>query len=174
MRATRAYHMREIALRCTPIIAGAMLFFLLIISGGEQAFCQDHLRELDSVRDALGDFGKKMPDMIRNAQDKDMRTLERLFEINTYALTTIEAYLKMLRIAIAAEGAITKEITEIFNEWLQFITKYCKADMKYFDEALSGTNDQAIVMIIKEEKSNIENLFEVTSKGIEENKNMVK
>ncbi len=163
--------MRKCAFRRT---VPAVLLLLLSAASIDRAYCQDYLKELDDIRVSMGEFGKKMPEKIRSSPDSDMRTFERLFEINTYALTTIEAYLKMLKIAIASEGTINQEIVGIFNEWLQFINKYCAADMKYFDEALAEAKDQSLVDIIKEAQANIGNLFKVARKGIEENRDLLK
>jgi len=144
-----------------------LLFFSLGIG---PAFCQNHIRELDTVRTSMTEFGNKMPEMIKGAESRDIRTLERVFEINTYALTTIEAYFKMIKVAVSSEGDINKEIMEVLNGWLEFINNYCKKDMEYFDEALSETNDEKIMDVVLEAKKNIQSLSDATVQAISENK----
>ena len=148
---------------------------LFIIAGDNFAFSQNrHIKDLDSLRTSMADLGSGMPDMIRNAKPTDIRTLERVFEINTYALTTIEAYFKMLRVAVSAEGPLNKEVIAILNEWLKFINRYCKSDIDYFDEALSETKDKPIADLITRAKNNIERLSDVTLTAIDENSGLVK
>ena len=118
----------------------------------------------------MTEFGNKMPAMIKSAENRDIRTLERVFEINTYALTTIEAYFKMIKVAVSSEGDINKEIMEVLNGWLEFINNYCKKDMEYFDEALSDTNDEKIMDVVLEAKKNIQTLSDATVQAIKENK----
>ncbi|MFA6078945.1 MAG: hypothetical protein WC779_04280 [Candidatus Omnitrophota bacterium] len=118
----------------------------------------------------MTEFGNKMPEMIKGAESRDIRTLERVFEINTYALTTIEAYFKMIKVAVSSEGDINKEIMEVLNGWLEFINNYCKKDMEYFDEALSETNDEKIMDVVLEAKKNIQSLSDATVQAISENK----
>lgn len=122
----------------------------------------------------MTEFGNKMPAMIKSAENRDIRTLERVFEINTYALTTIEAYFKMIKVAVSSEGDINKEIMEVLNGWLEFISNYCKKDMEYFDEALSDTSDEAIIDVVLEAKKNIKSLSDATIKAIDENKSLAK
>ncbi len=154
------------------ITLAALLLFLS--TGIQPVFCQNHIRDLDAVRTSMTEFGNKMPAMIKSAENRDIRTLERVFEINTYALTTIEAYFKMIKVAVSSEGDINKEIMEVLNGWLEFISNYCKKDMEYFDEALSDTSDEAIIDVVLEAKKNIKSLSDATIKAIDENKSLAK
>ena len=110
-----------------------------------------------------------MPDLIRQARDNDLRTLERIFELSTSALTTIEAYFKMLRIAIVGDGKVPSEVITSLNEWLAFINNQCKYDIEYLDEALAETENQAVIDHINTAKNNLQKLSEATERAIEEN-----
>jgi hypothetical protein len=141
---------------------------LLAATAGE-AYPQDHIRELGAVREAMSQVGSKLPDLIKKSDPKYLRTLERVFEINNYALVTIESYMKMVKVAISSGGTINKDIVTVLNGWLGFIKHYCEYDVKYFDEALAETKDDSIVSILKKEKDNISKLMSVSEKGIAEN-----
>ncbi|MCM8790207.1 MAG: hypothetical protein NC938_00695 [Candidatus Omnitrophica bacterium] len=113
--------------------------------------------------------GSSLPELIRKAQPRDIRTLERLFEINNYALVTIESYLKMIKIALSSGTGINKEVLEVLNGWLKFISHYCDYDIKYIDEAIAETKDSAVVEALKTQKTNISTLKETSQAGIKEN-----
>jgi len=148
---------------------------LILATSGQKAAAQDHhLQKLDAIRSSMSDLGSTMPDLIRKAQPRDIRTLERVFEINTYALTTIEAYFKMLKVAVSSNEPINKEMVSVLNGWLEFINKYCKSDVEYFDEATSETKDQIIISLIGRAKNNIEELGETTIVAINENKSLLR
>ena len=114
-------------------------------------------------------MGNAIPDLIKKADPKYLRTLERTFEINNYALVTIESYMKMVKVAISSGGTMNKDIVTVLNGWLGFIKHYCEYDVKYFDEALAETKDASIVGVLNKEKENISKLKSVSEKGIEEN-----
>ncbi len=147
---------------------------LLITFGASLSFGQDHIKELDGLRTSMAELGAKMPDMIKNTKNNEMRTLERVYEINTYALTTIEAYFKMIKIAVSSEGRINKDMVDVFNGWLQFIKKYCEKDSIYLDEARSEMKDPATINVIELTKANINNLSLIAVKAISENNKMLK
>ena len=136
------------------------------------AFPQDHIRELGAVRESMAQVGSKLPDLIKSSDPKYLRTLERTFEINNYALVTIESYMKMVKVAVSGSGTLNKDIVGVLNGWLGFIKHYCDYDEKYFDEALAETNDDAVSRILHSEKENIAKLKAISEKGIAENKQL--
>lgn len=140
----------------------------------DSGWCQNHIKELDAVRTSMADVGNRMPDMIKAARPKHIRTLERVFEINNYALVTIESYLKMIKIAITSAGTVNRDIIAILNGWLKFIRHYCEYDIKYFDEALAETDDADVVAVINAEKKNISDLMRIADRGIAENTELSK
>ena len=144
---------------------------LFILAFATPLLCQEqaHIRKLDTVRASMAKMGSSLPDAIRKAQPGDIRTLERVFEINNYALVTIESYLKMIKIALSSGSGINKSVLEVLNGWLKFISYYCEYDIKYMDEALTQTKDTAVVEILKSEKSTIADLRDVSQAGINEN-----
>jgi hypothetical protein len=148
-------------------ISLCLAFLFAACCGG--VFCQEHLQKLDDVRLSMGKVGGTLPDLIRKAKPGDIRTLERLFEINNYALVTIESYLKMIRIALASSSGINKDVLGVLNGWLKFVAHYCDYDIKYIEEALTETKDTAVIEVLKAEKQNISNLRDTTQVGIKEN-----
>lgn len=145
---------------CAMLLAAACAF---------PAFAQEHIRKFDAVRTSMTKVGGTLPDLIRKAQPADIRTLERVFEINNYALVTIESYLKMIKIALASGQGINKDVLAVLNGWLKFITHYCEYDIKYINEAIIETKDAAVIEILKSEKSNISDLRDTSQSGITEN-----
>lgn len=139
------------------------------------AFCngtvygEDHIKGMDGIRTSMADIGNSLPGIIKDAKPNEIRTLERVFEINNYALVTIESYLKMIKVAVSSGGAINKEIVQVLNGWLGFMRNYCEYDIKYFDEVLSETKNEKIVELLKKEKTNMSNLKEISGQGIKEN-----
>jgi hypothetical protein len=156
--------MREHLTKCSFLVISVA--FLVCV---ECAPAQDHLSELDSVRTSLTDIGYKLPDAIKSAKPEDVRTLERVFEINNYALMTIESYLKMLKVFSLGGAYINKDIVNILNGWLKFIDNYCEYDIKYLDEAKSETKDSTVLGLIDKERSYIASLKEAAIKGSIEN-----
>lgn len=130
---------------------------------------QDHLNDLDSVRSSMTELGYTLPQAIKTAKSQDMRTLERVFEINNYALMTIESYLKMLKVFSLGTAPLNKETVDILNGWLKFISNYCEYDIKYLDEAKADTQDKLALEIIGKEKVSIESLMKAAIKGSSEN-----
>ena len=149
-------------------------FAILITFGASPSFCQSHIRDLDSLRNSMASLGNEMPAMIKNTKNNEMRTLERVYEINTYALTTIEAYFKMVKVAVVAEGKINKAEVEIFNGWLQFIAKYCEKDTVYLDEAVSEMKNPAILAVLERSKEHIKSLKEIAIRAVGENNDLLK
>jgi hypothetical protein len=99
------------------------------------AWPDDYLKDIDNVRSSMTAMGYKLPEAIRNTKPDNIRTLERVFEINNYALVTIESYLKMLKIFSLSNVRNNKGTLPIINGWLTFISDYCATDVKYLEEA---------------------------------------
>lgn len=131
--------------------------------------CQEHIRKFDTVRTSMAKMGSALPELTRKAQPRDIRTMERVFEINNYSLVTVESYFKMIKIALSSGTGLNKDVLNILNGWLKFISNYCEYDIKYMDEAISQTQDNAIIEILKSEKNNIASLRDASQLGINEN-----
>lgn len=142
---------------------------LLAWNTAGSAAAQDHLADLDSVRVSMTETGYKLPETIKAAKPEDIRTLERVFEINNYALMTIESYLKMLKVFSLSGGYLNKETVNILNGWLGFISNYCKYDIEYLNEARTETKDKVALGVIDKEKADIESLRNAAIKGSSEN-----
>ncbi len=145
----------------------SILIFLLLTA--YNAYCQEHIRKMDAVRTSMSKVGNILPELTRKAQGRDIRMMERVFEINNYSLVTMESYFKMIKIALASGTGLNKEVLGVLNGWLRFITNYSEYDIKYIDEALSQTTDPALISILKSERDNISSLRDVSKFGIEEN-----
>lgn len=155
-------------------LTAAVLTGIFLLASAVAIFAQEHIHTLDSVRTSMTKIGGSLPDLIRKAQPRDIRTLERVFEINNYALVTIESYLKMIRIALQSGDGIKKDTIGILNEWLRFITNYCEYDIKFMDEAISQTEDKSIIAILNSQKENISSLRKAAQSGIVENTDIAK
>lgn len=142
---------------------------LILCLSASVSYSQEHIRKLDAVRTAMSKIGSTLPDLTRKAQPRDIRTMERVFEINNYSLVTIESYFKMIKIALSSGTGLNKDVMSVLNGWLKFIANYSEFDIKYIDEALSQTTDPVVVDILKTEKSNITSLREASQFGITEN-----
>lgn len=151
-----------------------IISLILLTAGVTPSYSQNHIKELDGLRSSMAEIGAKMPDMIKATKNNEMRTLERVYEINTYALTTIEAYFKMIKVAVSSDGKINTDIITVFNGWLEFISKYCKQDISYLDEAKSDMKNPEIIKVLDLTKSNITALDQIATKAIDENNNLLK
>lgn len=129
----------------------------------------DHLKDIDKVRSSMTDMGYKLPETIRATKPENIRTLERVFEINNYALVTIESYLKMLKVFSLSPDRNFKGTLPILNGWLIFIANYCESDIKYLEEARKEMNGDPERAIVGEEADNITKLMEAARKGVNEN-----
>jgi hypothetical protein len=136
------------------------------------AWTDDHLKDIDNVRSSMTAMGYKLPEAIRTTKPENIRTLERVFEINNYALVTIESYFKMLKVYALSHDRNAKETLPIVNGWLTFISDYCESDIKYLDEARAEMTGEAERKIVGEEKDDLAKLMEAAHKGIDENKKM--
>ena len=150
------------------MISAAVISIFALISV-VPASAQDHLSDLDSVRSSMTEIGYTLPQAIKAAKSQDIRTLERVFEINNYALMTIESYLKMLKVFSLGGGYLNKETVDILNGWLKFISNYCEYDIKYLDEAKAETQDKTTLELVEKERANIESLKNAAIKGSVEN-----
>lgn len=128
-----------------------------------------HIEQLFDVRTSIADQDKNLPDAIREARGDDLRTLERIFELNTSTLTTIEAYFRIFKISLSPDKNVDPEALGIINEWLAFIQNQCNYDTEYLDQALSETTNESVVRQITISKENIERLAKSTQLGIQEN-----
>jgi hypothetical protein len=156
-------------MRINKILPYLALCAVFCSGGVTAALAQDHLKDFDGVRSSMTETGYKLPDIIKAAKPEDIRTLERVFEINNYALMTIESYLKMLKVFSVAGGYINKEIVGILNGWLNFMSNYCLYDLKYLEDAKKETQDKITLEIIDKEIESISLLMKAAIKGTEEN-----
>ena len=152
-----------------PIFA-MLLFCGTVLTVHAQEY--KHIEKLFDVRTAITNQGKQLPDQIKQATGKDLRTLERIFELNTSALTTIEAYFRLFKMAISQESDPTESTVSILNEWLSFIKNQCTYDSKYLDEALMEVKNPQISEQLKTAKTNIDELSKTVELGIQENPSM--
>jgi len=133
-----------------------------------------HIETFFEIRNDISAQGKGLPEEIKQAHGQDLRTLERLFELNTSALTTIEAYFRIFKIALSGEGSLSADTVRVMNEWLVFIENQCQYDIEYMEAALTETDNEVVKIQIKTAMANIEQLADVASKGIKENRMMIK
>jgi len=140
------------------------------------AFSQEatHVEEMFSIRNDFVSQGNGMPDHIKKARGTNLSTLERLFDLNTSALTMIEAYFRIFKIALATESEDDPETVQILNEWLNFIRTQCRYDVEYFDAAMKETTDIAVMDQVNIAKLNSEKLAEIALKGVRENKSRLR
>lgn len=104
----------------------------------------------------------------------DLRTLERIYELNTSVLVTIEAYFRMLKVVISSEKEVTKEVINSLNDWLNFIDKQCSYDLEYLNSAQTETKNESVLSSISTAKDNLAKLSQTTKTGIQENSNTLK
>ena len=75
--------------RIARVAMTAVLLISLSVFLSGSVYSQDHIKSLDEVRTKMTKLGGSLPELIRKAEPRDIRTLERLFEINNYALVKI-------------------------------------------------------------------------------------
>lgn len=107
------------------------------------------------------------------SEGSDTRTLERIFELNTSALTSIEAYFRLYRVAIHTGSYDNPEVIQILNEWLRFIKNQCSYDMDYLEEAVNETRDLQVLEQVRTARSNIEELSNIIQKALRQNTTLV-
>jgi hypothetical protein len=132
-----------------------------------------HIDKLFDIRTAITNQGKTLPRDIEKSIGPDLRTLERIFELNTSSLTTIEAYFRIFKIAITTEKETDPDIVGILNEWLNFIKTQCGYDIEYLKEALTETRNKTVLSQISAAKLNSEKLRNIADRGIVENTNNI-
>ncbi|HPS19391.1 MAG TPA: hypothetical protein PKY78_00170 [Candidatus Omnitrophota bacterium] len=162
-------------MRKKNILKSLFVSALVIFSGASFSFCQEykHIEQMFDLRTAITNQGKMLPENIKQTVGNDLRTLERIFELNTSTLTTIEAYFRLFKMAISQEGDPTQTSVNILNEWLAFIKNQCAYDTQYLDEAMKEIKNPAVLDHIKTAKTNIEQLAHISELGIKENPSMI-
>lgn len=133
-----------------------------------------HVGELFSLRDAITNQGNVLPEKIQQTDGIDRRTLERIFELNTSTLTTIEAYFRILMITIVTENEKNPDAVKILNEWLEFTKNQCKYDIEYLDSTLEDTQDKIVIDEINNTKESILSLKKIATSAIIENDAILK
>ena len=147
----------------------ALLILLFLSILVVPAFSENHIRELDKIRSSIIQQGNDMPEIIKSARGSDIRTLERIYELNTSALTTIEAYFKMLKVVARSGMEITPDVVVSLNEWLEFITNQCTYDLEYLDEVMSTAKEGMVFSQIRIAADNMNKLHKTTKTAILEN-----
>lgn len=148
---------------------------ILVFMGVPFSFSTEygHIETFFETRNEISAQGKDLPEEIKQARGQDLRTLERLFELNTSALTTIEAYFRIFKIALSGEGSLSADTVRVMNEWLVFIEKQCQYDNEYLEAAFMETDNENVKVQISKARANIEKLAEISRKGIKENRMMI-
>jgi len=157
-------------------IIGIFVLFIVVLSAAPALFCEPltHIEQLFNLRDSITNQGNILPDKIQQTSGIDRRTLERIFELNTSTLTTIEAYFRILMITIATENETNPEAVRILNEWLEFTKNQCMYDIEYLDSTLNETKDQIVVNEIITAKKSIKNLEDIANTAMNENSRLLK
>jgi hypothetical protein len=133
-----------------------------------------HIESLFDIRASIASQGQVLPDSIRASSGNDVRILERIFELNTSALTTIEAYFRIFKVTFATKEGLTQATNKILNEWLAFVNNQCQFDIEYLKETLNEAKNEDTKRQIEISKRNIEKLAEITKQGITENEEMLR
>lgn len=128
-----------------------------------------YIEELFEIRTILTEHGKELSRKMKTASAEEQRTLERIFELNSSALTVIEAYFRIFKIAVASEDSFNMNSINILNEWLEFMKTQCVFDLEYIDSAIQETRDIEVMSHLQKAKTNISNLVDVSSNAIDQN-----
>jgi len=157
------------------VISLIVIIFSIITFNGPLSYGAEfgHVQELFELRTALTNQGNILPEKIKSVQGNDVRTLERIFEMETSTLTTIEAYFRILMIAVSTKSETNPETIKILNGWLSFIGNQCQFDIEYLDEALKETSDPNVIEQIEIAKKNSNTLAEIIKKSIVENNELI-
>jgi len=154
-----------------------ILFFCTLISFfsfQRYSFSQNQVNEFDSVRTSILEQGSKMPEIIKNAKtNMEIRTLERIYELNTSLLVTIESYFRMLRLVITSEIEVNSKIIETLNGWLVFMGKQCDNDLEYLESAVGETKNLDVIEQVRLAGENIKKLKTAIDAAMEENMNVL-
>ncbi|MBF0494597.1 MAG: hypothetical protein HQL28_05655 [Candidatus Omnitrophica bacterium] len=143
--------------------------FLLFNSTLLHAADFEYIDKLFDLRTSITDQGRLLPEAIKVAKANNLRILERVFELNTSALTTIEAYFRIFKISITTGTTLNESTTKILNEWLSFIENQCKYDSDYLTAAQTETDNPDVLKHLKISKVNIVKLAELCEEGVTEN-----
>jgi hypothetical protein len=127
------------------------------------------MEKLFDVRSMITEHDKELPRQMENASPDTIRILERIFELNTSALTTIEAYFRIFKIAVASGKSFDSNTVNILNEWLEFINTQCLFDLEYLETTIKETRDIAIMAQLQTAKNNIQNLADISATAINQN-----
>ncbi len=155
---------REILIAVTIVCIALSIDAPFVFSGN-----YDYVEQLFDVRGLITNQGKELPLTIKETTGNDLRTLERIFELNTSTLTTIEAYFRILMITLSTKSETNSQAVKILNEWLTFTDNQCAYDLEYLDSTLQETTDGKVIEQIKTAKHNTQKLSEIIKIGIEEN-----
>ncbi|MFH1846177.1 MAG: hypothetical protein ABH869_01325 [Candidatus Omnitrophota bacterium] len=149
----------------------------LIFTGGTFfSFAEDldHVEKLFDLRSAISDQGNVIPTIIKKTSGKDLRTLERVFELNTSTLTMMEAYFRILTITLASGSESNPEAIKILNEWLLFMQNQSNYDMDYLSSTIKETSNPEVLIQLEIAKKNILELNKMSKAGISETRRMQK
>lgn len=155
----------------TSIVIMAVFLFC----GNGFGYCADfdHIEQLFDLRTAITNQGDILPDAIKKVRGENLRTLERIFELNTSTLTMIEAYFRLSLITITTNSESDEKAVNVLNGWLTFTNNQCTYDLDYLMATLQETTDEGVVKHIQMAKQNTSRLSEITKLGIEENSHML-
>ena len=145
------------------------LFYCVFLLTLSYSYAQDHIQKLNSVQNNIISQGQMLPEIIKKTNEKEVRTIERVYELNTSALTTIAAYFRMLKVITASEVELTEQIINSLNEWLSFINNQCNFDLDYLNEAYTTSSNPEILAEITYAQKNLQTLSEITNEGIQDN-----
>jgi len=148
------------------VLVTVFSFSILPFSYGNELV---YVEKLFEIRDEITLQGNILPEKIQKTEGIDRRTLERIFELNTSTLTTIEAYFRILMITIATENENNSSAIRILNEWLTFTKNQCKYDMEYLNSTLNETTDQVVIDEINITKNSLVLLEQIADSAIIEN-----
>lgn len=146
-----------------------LILCMLLMYAHNSAFGQESILKLDEIRNLIAGQGDMLPEIMKESKGNDVRTLERIYELNTSALTTVEAYMKMLKMALSFDGEINKASLDILNKWLLFIGRQCEYDIEYLEFALTEISNTNTIEQINISKNNLKNLQSITNLAIKEN-----
>ncbi len=151
-----------------------VLFLVIILPGLSSGREMDHIEALFAIRDSITTHGNILPEKIRDTRGNDLRTLERIYELNTSTLTTLEAYFRLLMIALSTGTESKSETIDTLNEWLTFIQNQCNYDIDYLDSTLEETDNGDIIEQIKIARENSIKLSEIAEIAKDQNKELLK
>jgi hypothetical protein len=155
----------------------SVFFLIFSFSAGATCFpaatAATHIEKLFDLRSSITNQGKSLPaDIKQQTSVEDIRTLERIFELNTSTLTTIEAYFRLFKMMMTTNTETKLEVVDLLNEWLRFIGNQSKYDIEYLEQALTETKTEAVKKQITTARDNIQQLIALAQQGMNENRDM--